>query len=189
MWHPEKFLQLSLSELSSLPRIRRQRDTLEKLKKEEAQAHNLKTHYAVFHGRLIANNGKSEDRLRKTWVSSETIVNCLQDFDVRLIDTSEHGSQARYKLEFRLNWANDANELAPDLVSTIAPNVRLMEHVSIRQLWTNPLLGTSETSSVLSAETPVEVVNLVIGPFDSQENRRQTHLKLDKKHEIWWITF
>src|SRR5881392_423322 len=138
LWHPNGFLNLTLQELAKqVPVITRERITLEQRREQVARSRGLEVWYGYFHSRVIINDGKSVDTLRKTWISGDMLAWILKDFDVRLIYTPEQGSQARYKCEFCPDWGQEPGSWALSRRREIIDDIKLSARLSIRQLWRN----------------------------------------------------
>ena len=101
LFHPERYLSIPASDLASVPAVNRVRESVEAKRREAARALHVPFVTETFHDRQIINLGTPVEELRNRHVKSIDLLACLRDFDARMIDTSETGSQARYKIEFR----------------------------------------------------------------------------------------
>lgn len=192
LWHPNVFLGVEQSEMSNFPVLRRDRETMERLREETAREKKVQIHYDHFHGRRIANLGKPVYYLRKTWIAGPSIAMALQDFDVRLIYTSEQGSQARVRCEFRPNWAGEPAAWEPSVLRRIVEGIASTPKVSIRQLWRNPVKARYGLR-LLPLEVPEgsvsEIANLVLGPYEGNSSARSSDVTFEKSEGTWWIVF
>jgi len=190
LWHPESWMGIPVSELSSLPCVQRSRVDLERKRQEVAQLRSLDAFWDYFHERPILNLGKPVDQLRKTWIRVDKLIPCIEDFDPRLISTLGEGKQARYRLEYRFDWGGDPTVLDTDVRNTIINNIKQARRLSVRQLWRNPVAARFGALPLPVPEgIASEVANLVLGPFDEKECPRRAELNFDRLHNAWWIAF
>ena len=172
IWHPDYFLKIPADKLIALPLLRKTRDDLEVQRTEIAKHHSLNSTIENLHGRPIINLGKPKYSFRKKWIYGRDICSVLSDYTIRIIDTEETGTQARFRAEARPNWGNEPNIL-PDALATTMINTLSMKKISIRQLWVNPFtIDTSKTNKSLFYEAG-HSVNLVIGPYDPVECKKK----------------
>lgn len=189
LYRPEYWLDMELSQLASLPLLKRVRKELEKNKSEVGQKNDLKSKTKIMGGRKIINFGNEHYQYRETWIPTDKLVQCLKEFDVRLIYTEEEGSQARYKFEFRPDWAKTPSPLDKVMTDKLFQNIRDKEKVSIRQLWSNPVAARFGT---LPLEMPEEIAkktaNLMLGPLYDNDSRR-ADLDFENKNKIWCLVY
>lgn len=187
LFHPEYWLQPY--RLESLPCIKRDRPTLEHMREEVARARGLDIHYEHIHGSAISNLGRPIYSLRETWMPTDKLADCLEEFDVRLIYTIEERSQQRYRLEFRPDWVDQPGSLDEKTNDKLTKNIRDSKKVSVRQLWINPVAGRFEPLPLeVLEEIAKETANLVLGPFDVQSTRK-ADLDFETKNEVWWLLY
>jgi hypothetical protein len=190
LFHPDVFLGIEQKRLAEFPIIPRDRTSLERDRQAEAKKRNVGIHYEMFHDRLISNLGKGVNSFRKTWIFSERLHEVLCDYDVRLIHTSEKGSQAQYRCEFRPDWSSAAACWPPRLQTQLLSGIRRSAKISARQLWRNPISAKFGNLPLKVSESSItETANLVLGPFDKHEAVREAPIAFEKHENAWWVVF
>ncbi len=183
VWHPDYFWKISPETLSALPSLKKTREDLEVQRTEIARHLALKSTTETFHGRPIINLGKSKYSFRRTWIHGRDICSVLSDYTIRLIETVETGTQARFRVEVRPNWGDEPN-IIPDALVTTMINTLSMNQISIRQLWVNPFtIDTSKIGKSLFYESGCSI-NLVIGPYDPVECLRKARISFSKCRDL-----
>lgn len=183
LFHPEQLLKVKKYELELFPHIKRDRNKLEQNREE-----NCEVTHEEFHDRIIGNTGEAA-HIRETWIYTNKLATCLEDFDVRLIITNEEGTQAKYKFEFRPDWVDQPDSLDKEVIDELLSNIRLEKRICIRQLWINPVFARFGS---LPLEVPAEIsnitANLVLGPFYSRCTRK-ANLKFENTQGVWWLLY
>jgi hypothetical protein len=190
LFHPERYLSIPASDLASVPAVNRVRESVEAKRREAARALHVPFVTETFHDRQIINLGTPVEELRNRHVKSIDLLACLRDFDARMIDTSETGSQARYKIEFRPNWADVPDPLPPIILNGLLAGVEAAKLIWIRQVWRNPDNARFGTLPLeVPADIAPETANLVVGPFDKKHDKGAAGLRFAKFGNVWWLSY
>lgn len=188
LWHPERFIGCTVQDLASYPSLRRDRAELEERRKSLAAELGQPISLRPLHDRIIANTGKPTNRLRYTWLEATSVLPLIETFAVRLVDTSETGSQARWRCEFRMSWGEQGAELPKEAIERLHQGVARAGRLSIRQLWRNATSGRRPVLPLAIPEESVsEVGNLHLGPLDDRSTR-QAHLVFEEREGAWWVS-
>ena len=173
IWHPEKFAETTARELCHMPSLKKNRSEQESYKAKIAKTKGINITKTVMHERPILNFGKPKYTFRLTWLDGIDLSGLLDDYTIRLIDTTEQpGSQARFRLEARPNWGDEPNIL-PNETNKLIKEKLSKSRLSVRQLWTNPFtIDTSKTPKGPFYEQGL-TINLVLGPYVEEECLRK----------------
>lgn len=190
LYHPDSYLGIPASQLSSLPAIKKDRESVEARRIEAARSLEVPVVMDEFHGRLISNTGKPVYRFRDKSVKAVDLLPCLSDFEVRMIDTVETGSQARYKIEFRPTWADFPNPLGSDIVESLLQGMQKKQRMWVRQLWRNPTNARfGDLPLEVAPSIAPETANLVLGPFDAKFDTGAATMRFTKFGKVWWLSY
>lgn len=189
LYQPEVWLNVTITELSSFPLLKRNRNKLEKINIEEAKKSGIQITLLRHNGRTVSNKGKKYYHLRETWIYTDKLVSCLEDFDVRLIHTEEEATHPSYKFEFRPDFAETPDSLDKVYVDKLINKIRNQNKVCVRQLWSNPVAGRFGTLPLeVSEEIAKETANLMLGPINDRCIRKGD-LDFKKINGVWWLLF
>ena len=190
LFNPEYLLKVEYSQLVSLPHIKRDTLEFENKKIKIAQDRGLDPHPECFgDGPVRRGFGKPDYRFRETWIPTNKLVSCLEDFDVRLIYTIDNSPRPSYKFEFRPDWGDYPSSLDEVVYQKILENLLEIKKVSIRQLWINPIVARiEELPLVVPAEIADETANLIIGCFCDNDHRK-SYLDFENNNGVWWLIF
>jgi hypothetical protein len=186
---PKYWLQMqSDDQLLQLPHITRNREEIEKEKEDLMMRLGLVWRYDEFHGRLIINIGEHDDTYRNTWIEAGQLLPCLSDLEPRLIYTFELGEAPSFRVEFRNDWLGEPTTLPADLREIMLTKMRKHWHLSVRQLWINPVVPEASPQTRL-----YPIANLMIGAlFKKKREPLPAHadiLQLRKQNEQWWLRY
>lgn len=183
IWHPEKFAMTTSQGLSSMPSLKKNRNEQESYKAKIANTKGMEITSTLMHERHILNFGKSISSFRQTWLDGIDLSGIIEDYSLRLIDTTEQpGSQARFRLEARPNWGDEPNILPIETVRQIKENLS-QSKLSVRQLWKNPFtIDTKKTPKGPFYEQG-QTINLVLGPYVKEECLRKAAISFRRHLE------
>ncbi len=186
IFHPEYFgyPDMMIPELEKYPRIIKDRKQQEAFREKISKEKGYTSTKRVFHNRIINNLGISNDCLRNKWMNGKSIKGMIDDYEIRLIDTENEDSQARYKLEARPNWGTEPNVLPDDLSKIIKKNIGKSKKICIRQLWINPL--NHDADRIFSNNlyySQRSLVNFIVGPMFSKCSEKYKHIRFERNNQ------
>lgn len=179
VWHPENFLEVRARDLHSLPALRKKRSEQESRKTKIALSKSLSTTTEVMHDRPVINFGIPKYTFRKNWIQGAALAGLITDYQARLIDTEETGTQARFRVEARPNWGSEPNLLPSHLSQRLVRNVA-KSRLSVRQLWVNPFTIDVKSTPGGPFYNAGHTLNVVVGPYDATSCKREAIIRFVK---------
>lgn len=183
IFHPERFWNMTTSDLEKLPALKKDRKDQELKKKNIAKEKKLELNTERIHDRNIGNFGNPNYKFRRNWIYGKDLVGLLSDYSFRLIDTMETGSQTRWRVEIRPNWGKEPNKLPEELFNRMVDAFSELK-ISIRQIYINPFtFDFKETTKGPFYESGY-TANLLLGPCDRDKAEciREARIRF-RKHD------
>lgn len=186
VFHPEDFLEVSFRDLCSLPALCKNRAEQESRKTKIALNKSFSTTTEVMHDRPVINFGKPKYSFRGNRIQGAVLAGLITDYQARLIDTEETGTQARFRVEFRPNWGSESHTLPNHLTQRLVHNVS-KSMLSVRQLWVNPFTIDLKSTPGGLFYNSAHTLNFVVGPQDSPHGAQTGIKKAQREAKIKFI--